>query len=440
MVNRKSWLILLALGMAGGALAQTTINKTPAAKVHAREEGGGYVRYTSKLATVLELNFTFGFDHTAGKKSIGDMLTKIATDYTVDGKAPFTVKKFTGPNSGGGNGLPTPTFTLTDLNGAEVYITNNISSLDQLPGKNAAMGTAFESAVKGGKSVLGFHGSGDGGGGWKFYNEELHPVLYGQHGNRTPAPIYKNEPESSHVVLQGILATGTKKDVPMGTDASGKEVLKNVTTRDMTNEWYRFGRNLITDSKYGPLTTCLLKYDYRQVSTADLANQYRYAGGNPYLWMVKISQGRAAYFPPGHDATETTQGATSFDGNTGDFERIYAQMLFYLAGYTKEPCGGAVDCAGLPVVDASDRMTGKTVSTTSIAFDSQFKFRTLSDKPYTAKLTDVRGRLVAIKNGKGKEAFEFKHSNLKPGVYFMSVQVGKEAPVVQRFMVNPVSI
>lgn len=438
MVKVKGGLALMGIVLVGSVAAQTTINKTPAARVHAREEGGGYVRYTSKLTTVLEMNFTFGFDHGQGKTSISQMLTKISTDYALTGTTAFTVRKFNGPNSGAGNGLPNPAFTLADLNGAEVYVTNNISNLNQLPtiSGGASMASAFASAVRGGKAVLGFHGSGDGGSGWAFYNDSLHPVQYNGHGSRTAAPIYKNEPESSHVAIQNILATGTRKEVPMGVEG-GREVLKSVITRDMTNEWYRFGRNLLTDPRTGPITTCLLKYDYRAVALNDLATQFRYPGGNPYLWMVKIGQGRAAYFPPGHDGAETTNGATSFDGGTGDFQRAFAQMLFYLAGYTKEPCGGAIDCNGLPIVDANDRMTGRFVTGPSVAFEYDFAFRSVTGKPFVATLMDTRGRVVATKRGSGKEIVEFDRSNLSPGVYALSVKTGKEAPAVKRFAVSP---
>lgn len=435
----KGAYFVAGLLFAGQAMA--AVNPNPAARVHAKQVGTSYYKFTSKLKTVVELNFTLNFNHTEGKATWDTYLSRVATDYGTGGTPAFTVKKFVGPGNGASNGLPTTIPTLADLTSGEVIVDNNISGMNQIPGKSAAFATAFETAVKtNGKSVLGFHGSGDGGTGWAFYTNDLHPVDYHEHGNQTAQPVYKNQAEEKHVLLDSLLMTGTKMDVPMGTDASGKEVKVNTTVRKMKNEWYRFGRNLLGDTKYGPLTTCFMRYDPTAIGVSDLPAQYKYAGGNLFTWQIKIGAGKALYIPPGHDNSELTTG-DSFDGSTGDYERFVAQALFYLAGYDSVACTGTA-CNGVPIVDDKLHLTGKVcgpecATGTSLRFDKDFEFLSMTGKPFVARLTDVHGRLVATKSGAGVETVSFDKSTLGSGVYFMSVKVGNQAPVVRRYLVSP---
>ncbi len=422
---------LAGLFLAGQAMAA---DPNPAARRHVKQVGNTYYKYTSKLKTVINLNFTLGFDHTAGKQILDQTLEKIRTEYG----NPFTIKKFTGPSNGAGRGLPSPVPTLADLISGEVIVSNNISTLNDLPKSSSALATAIETAIKtNGRGVISFHGSGDGMGGWSFYTDSLHPVLYNSHGNQSNAPVYLNETEAKHVVNDSILLVGTKMDVPMGTDASGNEVKKNVTIRQMKNEWYRFGRNLMTDNATKNRVTCFMRYDPTNINTGDLGAQYKYKGGNPYLWMVRIGAGKAVYLPPGHDATELTTG-NSFDGGSGDLVRMYAQLLFFMAGYDSTVCG--TDCVGLPIANQNFHLTGAKcdagcAGSVSLMFDKDFEFKSMTGKPFTARLTDVSGRVVATHSGKGVETVRFNHANLKPGVYIMSVKVGKEAPVNRRYLV-----
>lgn len=431
--------ILGGLLLASQSIA--AVNPNPAARVHARMIGAKYYKFTSKLKTVIELNFTLGFNHTEGRAAWDATLDKVATDYGVGGAKAFTIKKFIGPGNGASNGLPATIPTLTDFMSGEVIVDNNVSSLDQVKSKNAAMATAFETAVKtNGRSVFGVHGSGDGGTGWTFYTNDLHPVLYNAHGNQTPQPVYRNAAEESHVVNDSLLMTTTKKDVPMGRDAGGKEVRATVPIRMMKNEWYRFGRDLLNDPTYGPLTTCFMRYDPAAIGAGDLPNEFKYVGGNPYLWMVKVGAGKAMYLPAGHDNSEMTTG-DSFDGGSGDLERFFAQSLFFLAGYDSTVCG-ASDCTGLPIVDDKVHLTGKTcdgacAGSVSLNFDTEFGFQSMSGKSFVARLTDVRGRLIATKTGRGVEAVRFDKSHLGQGVYFLSVKVDKAAPYVRRYLVSP---
>jgi hypothetical protein len=427
---------------AGPAMAA---NPDPPARLHVKQVGNGYYKYTSKLKTVIELNFTLGFDHANGKQVLTQTLDKVATDYGVGGAKAFAIKKFTGPSNGSGSGLPNPIPTLADFLSGEVIVTNNISNLNNLNssnGGNAAMAAAFETAVKThGRGVVGFHGSGDGGRGWAFYSDSLHPAIFNSMGSQTIAPVYLNDSEGKHVVNDSILAAGDRLDVPMGTDSAGNEILKNVFIRPMKNEWYRFQRNLMTDPLTRDRFTCFMLYDPRPISTADLGAQYKFKGGNPYLWMVRIGAGKAVYFPAGHAADELTTGR-GFDGGIGDLARMYAQLLFFTAGYDSVACGA--DCTGLPVVDKAYHLTGAIcdaacATSVSLEFDKEFGFKSMSGQPYTARLVDVKGRLMATRSGKAMEYFRFDHSRLKPGLYLMTVKVGKAAPVTRRYLVSPKS-
>ena len=435
----KSAACLVGLLMVGQSIA--AVNPNPSARVHARVIGNKYYKFTSKLKTVVELNFTLNFNHTEGKKTWDTYLDRVATDYGSGGTPAFTVKKFVGPGSGASKGLPTSVPTLNDLMSGEVIVNNNISNMNDIPSNSSAFATAYETAVKtNGRSVFSLHGSGDGHAGWTFYTTDLHPVDYHDHGSQTAQPVYKNQAEEKHIILDSVLMTGTKMDVPMGTDAGGKEVKVNTNVRKMKNEWYRFGRNLMADSKYAALTTCLMRYDPTAIGAGDLPAQYKYAGGNLFAWMLKVGAGRYLYVPPGHANDELTTG-DSFDGGTGDYERFFAQSLFYLAGYDSVACEGTA-CNGLPIVDAQSHLTGKVcgaecASPVSLNFESDMAFQNMSGKSYTAKLSDVNGRLVATKTGKGVETVRFDQANLRSGVYFLSVKVGNQAPVVKRYMVSP---
>ncbi len=435
-MNFKSAILVPCALLAVNAIAQVNIN--PAARVHVRIVNGNGVKYTSKLTNLVELNFTFGNGHLEGKQVIDASLTRIAKNYGAAGKDAFTIKRFASSNSGAAVGEQVQ-FTLTDLLAGEVIVNNNLSYLPQLNTKNAAEATAFETAVKtNGRGVLGFHGSGDGGGEWPFYTNELHPVSYHGHATRTPGPVYKDVSREKHIVLEGILEKNTTKaTVPDGVDATtgAEKLATNVNTRNMTNEWYQFGRNLLTDPKFTTLLTPLLKYDPRNLGDA-LPETYRYKGGNVYTFLLKVGTGRVSYVPAGHQDDELTAPGTTFDGGTGDYDRYVAQTLFYLAGYKTEVCAGTA-CDGLPVVGADEMLTGQTYKgTTALINRAQPGFTSLFDRGYDARLTDVQGRIVERKTGKGKIDFEFDRSQLKSGVYFLSVKLGKAPAKIQRYVIS----
>lgn len=418
----------------GNAMGQST-PAMPAARAHVKVVNGKNVKFTSKLAQVVELNFTYNNDHAEGKRVIDASLDAIAKAYAIEGKDAFTVKRFASPNTGAEKGTSVE-FTLADLLAGEVIVTNNISSFNQLITKKPTEAAAIEQAVKvDGRGILGFHGSGDGGGGWGFYTNDLHPVDYKGHLTRTAGPVYKDPVQEKHVIMENILETGTTPaEVPNGTDAGGNEVLKSgVKTRQMKNEWYQFGRNLSADPKYKSLVTPLLKYDPRNLGAA-LPPEYRFKGGNLYTFLLKIGAGTASYVPAGHQNDELIAAGSTFDGGTGDYNRYVAQSLFFLAGYKQEVCT-ATSCNGLPIVEnVTNLMTGQIFQGSTALFDAaKPAFTSLFDKKYEAKLMDVTGRLVASKTGFGKVNYEFDGSRLKSGVYFLSVKIGSAPAKIQRY-------
>lgn len=427
----------LALALVGvQAQAQTAAN--PAARTHVRVTNGVALKYTSKLAHVVELNFTFGNSHTEGKQVITAGLDRIMKSYAMGGKDAFTIKKFTTANSGSAVG-ELSNFTLADLVAGEVIVTNNISYLNQLQSKSATQATALETAIRTeGRGVLGFHGSGDGGGGWAFYTNDLHPVGYNGHGARVNGSVYKFTDNAKHVILQNILETGTTSaSVPMKVTAGTEVIESNVKTRRMLNEWYKFARDLTSDAAYAPRTTPLLKYDPRDL-TGPLEAQYRYKGGNLYTFLLKIGNGQVSYVPAGHSNDELMAAGATFDGGTGDYDRYVAQSLFYLAGYKPpEVCANNPSCNGLPIVSPTLMLTGETYTGgTAIFHGDRMAFTSIFDEPYEAKLTDVSGRVAAVKRGTGKAEVAFDESSLKAGIYFMSVKIGKSPSKMRRFVVS----
>lgn len=427
--------LALAAAMAGTAGAQANAN--PAARTHVKVVNNVALKYTSKLSHVVELNFTFGNTHTEGKQIITQAIDRITKSYAMGGKDAFTIKKFTTGNSGSAVGELT-NFTLSDLTAGEVIVTNNISYLNQLQTKNAAQATALETAIKTeGRGVLGFHGSGDGGGGWSFYTNDLHPVGYNGHGSRITGSVYKFTDQAKHVILQNILETGTTAaSVPMKVDAGNNEVIEaGVKTRKMLNEWYKFARNLTTDATYAPRVTPLLKYDPRDLTGA-LEAQYRYKGGNLYTFLLKVGNGLASYIPAGHSNDELMAAGTTFDGGTGDHDRYIAQSLFFLAGYKTEACAGTA-CNGLPIVNAQNQLTGETYTGPSAILDpNRMAFTSLSGEPFEAKLSDVTGKVVAVERGAGKDRFAFDEASLKAGIYYMTVKTASSAAKTRRYVVS----
>jgi hypothetical protein len=406
----------------------------PAARIHVKMAGATALKYESKLAKVVELNFTLGNGHQPGKVVIRDALDRIARNYAVNGVDAFTVQHISSSQDGSNVG-EIPNFTVTDLLSGQVIVANNISMMG-----DASLGATKQNAIRqavesDGRGYLAYHGSGDNERtGWSWYASTLHPMNYAGHGDRTDGPVYKHLAESSHVVLQGILATGTtNRTVPNEVDGSNNEVLApNVRTRLMKNEWYRFGRDISRDAAYSGKVTILLKYDPRNLGDA-LPTQYRRAGGNLYTYLYKVGNGTTSYIPAGHENDELLSSGTSFDGVTGDYERYVAQTLFFLAGYNTSVCNAA--CNGLPIVDANNRLTGQVHNTTGI-FLERMGFTSTAKGKFEAVVTDVSGREVARKTGTGGIRHEFDTSRLSQGIYLLRLKAGTSSPVIRKYLVS----
>ncbi|MEO6097860.1 MAG: T9SS type A sorting domain-containing protein [Fibrobacteria bacterium] len=426
---------------AASAYSQGAMRK-PAAREHVKKlEDGSFAKFTSKLTTVVELNFTMNNGHQPGKKVITDALTRIATNY-----GGIKVNKFATASDGSVKGT-VPEFTVTDLMAGEVIVSNNISSIG-----STAIGTAKHSAIQttietNGRGYLAFHGSGDEGtNSWPWYTSTLHPMSYKGHENRSAAPVYKHPDMANHVILDSILTAKTVPlAVPNGVNASGAEVItpSPVPTRAMKNEWYRFGRDISTDAAFKDKVTVLLKYDPRALGANDLDAEYKRKGGNMYTYILQVGKGLTSYIPAGHENDELLDPNTGFDGGAGDFDRYVAQSLFFLAGYNQVPCDAS--CNGLPILDANNLLTGEKYSGSNsvgravainpeLAFNAgTLGFSSTFEGKFEARVTDLQGRLIFRKSGVGRVNHEFDTSVLKRGVYFLSVRIGKAQAKVRRY-------
>lgn len=447
--------IAAALTFALGVVHAQDIN--PAARTHVKIVNGQGIKFSSKLQKVIELNFTFGFHHSASKPIIANTLTRVAEDYGTGGTPAFTVQSHVGPNGGSSSGLPTPDFTLNDLNSAQVIFANQISAM----GNNslgAARRAAIQTAVEGGVGYFHLHGSGDDETrAWSWYTNVLHPMNYASHGANTNGPVYKNPAEKDHIVMHNVLTVGmTPMTVPTSVDAQGNEVLTTEPVRMIRNEWYRFGNDIRTDPLHADKVTALSLYDPRDFTTAMLAPQYRRKGGNMYTYLFKVGNGMTHYLPAGHDNLEI-MGTDGFDGRVpqgdptgtqvGDWDRYFAQVLFFLAGYNQTPCD--TSCNGLPVVSAENHLTGAIFTGgTSInggyrllprdvnMHTSKLEFSFVEPVDYKAQVLDITGKTVMQKSGHGT-SHAFDQSQLQPGVYFMRVSMtGTKAPLMRRYILS----
>lgn len=419
------------------------VNKMPAARVHVKMVNGVAVKFTSKLANLVDLNFTMGNGHQDGKKVITAALDRIAQEYGNNGVDAFKVKHFAS-SADGSNKYEIPNFTLDDLLAGDVIVGDNISAFG-----DAAMGVAKQQAIQQaieveGKGYLGFHGSGDNTTNtWSWYTNTLHPMNYGGHGNRTVGPVYKHLDEAAHIIMQDVLSTKTTSaKVPNEIDNGGNEVFAdNVPTRLMKNEWYQFGRDISRDPAYKDNVTILLKYD-ANAGTVDLPAQNKRKGGNLYTYLYKIGKGITSYIPAGHENDELLDPTTGFDGGAGDFDRYIAQTLFFQAGYKSGVCDAS--CNGLPIVDAKNHLTGQTVGSTAthqfialkkdLFFEpNKVAFSIPSKAKWEARVTDMSGHQLFSKSGRGQVYYDFDGTGFKTGVYFLSVKIGNAKPQIHRY-------
>jgi hypothetical protein len=156
----------------------------------------------------------------------------------------------------------------------------------------------------------------------------------------------------------------------------------------------------------------------------------------------------------GHDNGDLLDPATGFDGGSGDFDKYYGQLLFFLAGYEMTPFDAS--CKGLQIADADNRLTGNVqgaaaggaffAATTGIQdldenpamhfTNGTMGFASTFDQPFHAILVDVAGKVIAEKSGSGRTYQEFSKEGMKEGVYFLSVKIGRKAGMTKRYVVT----
>lgn len=410
--------------------AATSIDPWPAARRHVQVIDGEAWRFTSRLTRIVELNFTFFFGHQVGKATLSQSLTRIAGAYG------FEVNKLASNQDGSIIGIA-PDFTLKDLLAGEVLVANNISNFS-----SPALGLEKQDAIRRaieteGRGYVGFHGSAEASasgspGYWSWYEEQLFPLQFdGYYSSRMAFPVYKDPPIARHVVLDGILEEGVMPaQVPVeGDEPLSEKRVDGISTRQVAIEPFRFRRDITRDPAYADRVTVLLKFDARTSNES----RYNRPGGNLLSYLYRVGAGMTSYMQLGHDNVELLDPKSGFDGGVGDFDRFLAQLLFFLAGYDKEPCVQA-ECDGLPLAGPDFQLTGDEYAAPSaILFPSRQIFTKPYEGPYEARVLDVRGRLVLAKSGRGDVERVLDGASLQPGLYFL---IAKPAlgPVLTRIL------
>lgn len=328
----------------------------PAAREHVRFVDGKPWRFTSRLATLVELNFTLGYAHTEGKQAVSGVLDRIAARYGTPGKPAIAIRRIAS-RLGGSNVGEVPAFTLEDLLAGEVLVANNLGYLNQLAARGTQHKAIRDAVDSAGRGWLSIHGTGESGAGWKWLYDTLDPRQYQGHGPRIPLPVYKDLREGGHIVLQGVLDTNTDlAEVPMGfAPETGFQMVGPFPVRRMQHEYYRWKRDLEADSATKDRITVLLRRDSREAYRS-VGLQYIKPVGDAHTYLFRVGKAMTSYFPAGHMMDELRGYPNSFDRGEGDLERYLGQLLFFLAGYDRAPCDAA--CEGLPLVDAKDRLAG----------------------------------------------------------------------------------
>lgn len=435
--------ILLLVG-----IGDSQLPKNPAARTHVKMVNGVYTKFTSKLQTIVELNFTLGFSHQPGKKVITDALSRIVAAY-----GNLKINKFASAADGSVVGV-VPSFTVNDLMAGEVIVANNIGDFGGL--KLKSQQTAIQSAIEThGRGYLGFHGSGENQATtWSWFSKTLFPLEFQGHGQRSLAPVYKHIATARHLVMDGILLSNTDSmRVPNELDALGAdEVLSPVAvpTRKIRNEWFRFGRDISRDIQFKENVTLLLKGDTRDLNEQSLTADYKRKGGNIYSFLYKVGAGVTSYIPAGHENDELLDPKTGFDGGVRDFERYVAQTLFFLAGYHQSSCDSS--CLGLPLVDENNLIVSPAIgdsfptALSSRAFAQraaiQFKNSTMgfisaSENGYEVAVLNLQGKIFHRQSGFGRTSYDYPQENLNSGVYFLKVRIGNNPPQIKRYVILP---
>ncbi len=274
--------------------------QTPLAKERVIEIDGKQYRLTSKLKSLINLDFAFGYHHYDGKPLITETLEKLAQqegwDYQHITDHTQVTPELLAPH--------------------QVAVGNSISAFNNGDFSDSSE-NAVQQFVENGGGFFSVHGTGDGEGDeWPWYDEVFYPVDYQGHAQRTNCPIYRYETAREHVVLEGLEA---------------------LDKSELFGEWYRLGSDI--SSSY-PDAEILFETFKDDCPGAYSLHDIEYS--QERIWIIPIGQGRHLFFPFGHDSLE----AASFPDNTWD--QFFLQGLYYVAGYDTvyiDPILGCIDPA-----------------------------------------------------------------------------------------------
>ncbi len=290
----KSKTLILLLVLTYNSLSW---GQTPLAKERVIEIDGAQYRLTSKLKSVVNLNFTFGYHHNDGKPLINETIQRLAEQ---EGWEYEYVTNHSQVNS-------------NLLSSHQVVVGNNISGFNTGTFSNTSE-EAVQQFIENGGGFFSFHGTGDGEGNqWPWYEEVFHPVDYQGHANRTNCNVYVEETAREHVIFEGL------------------EQLDDVT---MYGEWYRMGEHITKNAPDAELLWYATVENCRGVWDA----QHIHEEGQHIMWVIPIEKGKHLYFPFGHDALEVDP----FPGNS--WEQLIKQGLYYVAGYDTVALAPAKGC------------------------------------------------------------------------------------------------
>ena len=337
----------------------------------------------TRVRSVMDLSFTYGYDHVVGKKLMSDMLDRFAT------QEGWTVSHYyyADPNHNGVDDRSK--VNKAELNKNLVVFANQISGWAQGGNDNSGITTDLESYLNvTGGGVMVMHGSGDSkeGGGWKFYYNKLHPCLFDGHGDKRDGPVFKAPSAMSHPIMEGVLDTAII----------------------LSGEWHRFNK-LVTDAN--PKAEILIKMDWTKCLDCYPDPAWRFAGGNPISWAMPVGAGWVGYFEEGHDNSTYDQMTHTM------YEKLFKQMFFYIAGY--DTLGTTIGV--LPKPDyARDRSGISFNNSEASVFIEQPGF-------HSVQIMDVAGHQIFAAKGKNRAEYNYAKElqHAKPGVYIIKVTTAK---------------
>lgn len=343
---------------------------------------------TSRVRSVMNLNFTFGFHHYEGKSVIGSMLNRFAA------QEGWTVTHFHFQDRNHPAIDDRSKITLAELNKNMVIFANHISNWGNQG--NSPLNLAVQDYLEhtGGGMVL-MHGSGDSQeAGWTYYREKLHPVNFRFSGNIRPGTIFRPASAIAHPVLEG------------GILSEGKVI---------NGEWYDYQNHI---SRMNPLAEVLMMVDPASCSDCNLIGVDILPGGTPISWVMPVGKGWVGYFGEGH----SDQTLTQFTQEVWD--RFFKQMLFYVAGYDTTSLVSA-----LPAYFRNH---------SGISFDPT-AMAVFIEKPdyHKVGLYDAQGTNHGEFSGRGVAEYNFEENRrkLRNGVYVLRVEYGQRGNVSNRYVI-----